>query len=223
LDAKVGLLCLVSPPLLRPNFPSILINVADIDDTIKVTKVRDRLELLKYTFALPSEPVAGTESFYNLLNSRLQPAWFYLSASPYNLFPTLTEFIKNRFPRGQLLLREMSWQELDSFIFSLTVGTQHYKEKELQKLMNNLPGRKWVFIGDSTQKDPESYAATYRKHPDKVKRIWIRVVKGVNEVEEARLNAETRWAEAFKGVPDSVWRTFEDVGELEKELDGLEA
>ena len=169
------------------------------------------------------------ESFYNHLNAHIQPAWFYLSASPYNLFPTLSTFVHSRFPHGQLLLREMSWQELDSFIFSLTVGrfvirfassfslyccvpTVSEKMKE-SNLMTNLPKRKWVFIGDSTQKDPESYAATYRRHPEKVKRIWIRVVRGVNEKEEVALNAEKRWEEAFRGVPREVWTLFEEPGD----------
>lgn len=179
------------------------------------------MELLKHTFALPTQAVAGMSDFYATLNANLTPAWFYLSSSPYNLFPTLTEFVKKQFPRGQLLLREMNWQELDSFIISVTVGTQQYKEKELANLMKNLPRRKWVFIGDSTQKDPEAYAATYRKHPEKVKKIWIKAVKGVNEREEKDLNSEARFAKAFEGVPKEVWRTFEEPEELEAELDTL--
>lgn len=200
-----------------------MLTKTDIDDTIKITKVRDRIELLRHTFALPMQDVPGMSAFYNKLNAQLNvPAWFYLSASPYNLFPFLTAFIKSHFPRGQLLLREMSWQELDSFIFSLTVGTQQYKEKELGILLNNLPDRKWVFIGDSTQKDPESYAAVYRKYPGRVKKIWIRKVVGVNEREEVTLNSEERWRTVFKGIPEGqVWRVFEDPVELEGELEGL--
>ena len=180
-----------------------------------MTKVRDRIELLKHTFVHPPTVVPDTPRLYAHLDSVLSPAWFYLSASPYNLFPLLRSFIAANFPHGQLLLREMSWQELDSFIVSLTVGTQKYKESELERLLAFLPQRKWVFIGDSTQKDPESYAAAYRRHPDRVRKIWIRIVEGVNLTEEKRLNSEQRFADAFKGVPEGVWKTFRSVGELE--------
>lgn len=44
--------------------------------------------------------------------------WFYLSASPYNLYSI----------RGQIILRTMSWMELQSFRISLTVRTQEYKK-----------------------------------------------------------------------------------------------
>jgi phosphatidate phosphatase APP1 len=189
--------------------------VKDIDDTIKVTKVRDRMELLKHTFALEPEAVENTPALYERLNTVLEPAWFYLSASPYNLYPVLSSFVSANYPQGQLLLREMSWQELESFIVSLTVGTQQYKEKELERLVKRLPERKWVFIGDSTQKDPESYATTYKKFPQAVKRIWIRVVEGVNEAEEKKLNSKERFRKAFKDVPSTVWRTYKEASELD--------
>ena len=109
----------------------------------------------------------------------------------------------------------MTFQELESFILSLTVGTQQYKEKELATLLKHLPERKWVFIGDSTQKDPEAYAATYRKYPHAVKMIWIRIVEGVNPMEEKKLNSEERFEKAFKGVPREVWRTYKHARELQ--------
>ncbi|KAI5776667.1 hypothetical protein EDC01DRAFT_446003 [Geopyxis carbonaria] len=197
--------------------------VSDIDDTIKVSHVRDRISLLRHTFALPPTAVDAMPELYASLNTTLKPAWFYLSASPYNLFPMLRSFIATHFPHGQLLLREMSWQELESFVVSLTVGTQAYKEAELERIMAHLPQRRWVLIGDSTQKDPEAYAAAYKKNPEKVRKIWIRAVKGVDEKVEKALNSEERWEEAFKGVPRGVWSVFEDPAQLEREAGELVA
>lgn len=157
---------------------------------------------------------------YSRLSATLKnPPFFYLSASPYNLYPLLSNFINQHYPRGQLLLREMSWQELSSFIATLTLGTQAYKEHELEILLKNFPKRKWVFVGDSTQTDPEAYAATYRKFPDRIGRIWIRVVKGVNEQDEKTLNGSARFEKAFKGVPESVWGLFEDPEVLANEVE----
>lgn len=90
-----------------------------------------------------------------------KPVWFYLSASPYNLYPMLRSFTSQFFPRGQIILRTMSWMEFQSFLVSLTVGTQEYKEERMATVMRWLPDRKWVLVGDSTQKDPEAYATTY--------------------------------------------------------------
>ncbi|TGZ79848.1 hypothetical protein EX30DRAFT_355520 [Ascodesmis nigricans] len=193
--------------------------VSDIDDTIKVTEVRDRLSLLRHTFVLPPETVPGMPEAYSRLNSLLSaPPWFYLSASPYNLFPLLSAFVASHYPRGQLLLREMSWQELESFIVTITMGTQQYKENELEVLIKNFPKKKWVFIGDSTQKDPEAYAAVYRRHPTNVRRIWVRLVKGVDVQKEKELNSKERLEKAFKGVPREIWSTFEDPEVLTNEV-----
>lgn len=99
--------------------------------------------------------------FYNHIQSTLdKPVWFYLSASPYNLYPILRSFTSEYYPRGQIILRTMSWMEFQSFLISLTVGTQEYKEERMKTVMKWLPMRKWILVGDSTQKDPEAYATT---------------------------------------------------------------
>ncbi|KAG0639019.1 hypothetical protein HOY80DRAFT_1022781 [Tuber brumale] len=195
----------------------------DIDDTIKISEVRNRKSLLKHTFVDIPVPVSGMPELYQTIQSRLdKPVWFYLSASPYNLYQLLRSFTSAHFPRGQLLLREMSWMELESFVVSLTVGTQRYKEGRIRRVFAWLPKRKWVLIGDSTQTDPEAYATLYKEFPERVGRIWIRVVKGVDEAKERELNSERRFRKAFNGVPSHVWRTFEKPGELEESVRELE-
>ncbi|PWW77358.1 hypothetical protein C7212DRAFT_356666 [Tuber magnatum] len=197
--------------------------ISDIDDTIKVSEVRNRISLLKRTFVDIPAPVPGMKKLYQTLQSRLnKPAWFYLSASPYNLYPLLRCFTSDHFPRGQLILREMSWMELESFIVTLTIGTQRYKEERMRRVFAWLPRRKWVLIGDSTQTDPEAYATLYREFPERVGRIWIRVVRGVDEAEETELNSQGRFKRAFEGVPAHVWRTFEQPGELEESVQELQ-
>lgn len=117
------------------------------------------MALLRHTFAEIPEAVPGMPQLYSNIQSSLdKPVWFYLSASPYNLYPMLRSFTSEHYPRGQLILREMSWMELESFIVSLTVGTQKYKEERMNRVMAWLPLRKWILVGDSTQTDPEAYA-----------------------------------------------------------------
>jgi len=192
--------------------------ISDVDDTIKVSEVRDRIKLLRHTFVDDQTAVPGMVELYHQLNDLLNPVWFYLSASPYNLYPVIRKFLLDHFPLGQLVLRDMSWMELESFIVSLTVGTEGYKIDRMDRMHRWFPNRKMICIGDSTQKDPEAYAAVYKKYPGWIKKIYIRVVKGVNEREEKDLNSKARFEKAFKGIPKDAWVTFEDPREVSQQL-----
>lgn len=196
--------------------------VSDIDDTIKTTHVLSQLEVLKYTFALPAEPVPGMPEFYRgVLNPTLNnPAWFYLSASPYNLYPFISRFLDDyKFPKGTTILRDLSWQDLQEFIYtSLTVNTEEYKLDRLNKIHEWFPNRKMVLIGDSTQSDPEVYGKVARKWEYWVGAVYIRVVRGVDEAKERELNSKERFEKAFEGVNRKLWTTFEDVEELIRPL-----
>src|SRR5690606_676179 len=158
---------------------------------------------------------------YSHLTSLLSPIFFYLPASPYNLQPFLSSWLDQHFPQGQLVLRDMSWMELESFIVSLTMGTEKFKVGRMEKMHSWFPNRKMICIGDSTQKDPEAYAAIARKYPGWIKGIYIRVVEGVDVVAEKDLNSDERFEKAFKGLPKGFWRTFRDPKDVEQWVNEL--
>ncbi|KIM31898.1 hypothetical protein M408DRAFT_327296 [Serendipita vermifera MAFF 305830] len=205
--------------------------ISDVDDTIKVTEVRDRIKLLKHTFIDLPTAVEGMPELYKALRAAIStptlPAPFvYLSASPYNLYPFLRDFVRANFPAGELILRDMSWMDMESFVLSLTMGTQEYKEDRMQKVSRWLPRTHWVCIGDSTQTDPEAYAAFYKAQLSnplggRVERIWIHKVVGVNPSQEKSLNAPERFEKAFAEVPKEIVKVFENASELYAELDAL--
>ncbi|KAG8810004.1 hypothetical protein FRC17_003135 [Serendipita sp. 399] len=206
--------------------------ISDIDDTIKITEVRDRIKIIRNTFTKEAAPVPGMSDLYkqlhDVLSTQNNPApFFYLSASPYNLYPFLREFVlKTGFPQGMIILRDMSWMALESFIVSLTYGTQTYKEDRMRKISTWLPKTKWICIGDSTQTDPEAYATFYKElakagNEGRVAHIWIHKVVGVNPSAEKDLNAPKRFEKAFKGIDSSVWKVFESASELNAELEAL--
>jgi len=104
------------------------------------------------------------------------------------------------------------------------MGTESYKTDEGTKVMGTwLTKRNFICIGDSTQSDPETYSNLYRKYPDRVKHIWIRVVTGVDLEEEKKKNAKERFEKAFKDVPANIWRLFTKAEELNEELDKIQA
>lgn len=136
--------------------------ILDIDDTIKISDVRDRLKLLRNTFIVKhGQPVEGMPQLYQSLVTRLSnPTFFYLSASPWQLYLFLLEFVRTNYPFGQIILRDMSYLELSSFLSTITIGTQEYKQDRMDKIHRWFPNKQFFCIGDSTQSDPEAYGAT---------------------------------------------------------------
>jgi phosphatidate phosphatase APP1 len=102
---------------------------------------------------------------------------------------------------------------LAGFLQSLTVGVKEYKVNRMQKIHTWLPDRQFVCVGDSTQSDPEAYADIYHKYGGEwIKAIYIRKVTDAPNMEKK--NKPERFRDAFKDVPDSVWRVFEDPKEV---------
>ncbi|PVI01234.1 actin filament organization protein-like protein App1-like protein [Periconia macrospinosa] len=195
--------------------------ISDVDDTIKKTLTASPTGILTTTFTEDPEPIKGMPELYQHIKSKLNnPPFWYLSASPYNLYPFLREFREAYYPAGTLILREASWMNLAGFLANLTQGTQAYKVSRMDKVHEWFPKRKFICIGDSTQKDPESYAEMYRKHPKWIGAIFIRKVTGVAQLDSGR-NTEERFEQAFKGIPKNIWYVFEDPSELYAKIDSL--
>ena len=187
--------------------------VSDVDDTVKKTMTPDPLGLLRTTFAELPQTTEGMPAFYKMLQEQFKnPAWFYLSASPYNLYPFLQPFLKQNYPSGTLILRDSSWMYFAGLLQSLTEGTKEYKTDRLRKVHSWLPKRKVICIGDSTQSDPESYAEIYKEFPGWIHAIYIRKVVDAPFMDQK--NQDERFQKAFKDVPEHVWRVFVTPDEL---------
>nr|POE99336.1 phosphatidate phosphatase app1 [Quercus suber] len=197
--------------------------ISDIDDTIKITQSCDPIGILKNTFTVEtSQAIPGMPELYAQIDSILQkPAFFYLSASPYNLYPFLRRFRDAHFPQGTMILRDASWQNIGGLIASLNIGTQAYKVDRIQKIHAWLPHRKFICVGDSTQTDPEAYGEVMRKHPGWIKAVFIRKVTGIAHMDEAKQNGPERFEKAFEGVERQRWHVFTEPGELAERIDAL--
>lgn len=131
----------------------------DIDDTVKITTTGDPISIVHETFINEPKPVPGMPELYAEVKSLVpeDTPWFYLSASPYNLYPFLREFREKYLPHGTLILRDFSWKTIAGLLSALTIGTEEYKTDRLKKVNSWLPKRKLIVVGDSTQSDPEAY------------------------------------------------------------------
>ncbi|GAB1727939.1 hypothetical protein NU195Hw_g6242t1 [Hortaea werneckii] len=196
--------------------------ISDIDDTIKVTQTTDAIGILENTFTVENpEPIAGTPDLYTKIKSLLNdPTFFYLSASPYNLYPFLRQFRDTHFPHGTMILRDASWQNLGGLITSLQAGTTDYKNDRITKIHSWFPHRRFVCIGDSTQSDPESYGDMARKYPGWIRAIFIRKATGIAGMSEEK-NQPERFEKAFRELDPRLWYVFTDPAELAERVEEL--
>jgi hypothetical protein len=183
-----------------------IIVVSDIDDTIKITQVRDRKAALRNTFLEPFCPVPGMAEVYHEWAQNRGAQFCYVSASPWQLYAPLADFIRsNGFPAGVFYLKSFRWKD-DSF-FNLFEGPEKYKPAVIEPLMKRFPNRRFVFVGDSGERDPEIYAGLAREHPQQVAKIFIR------DVTEEGTDGE-RFKKAFRELPPTLWKVFREPSEI---------
>lgn len=120
--------------------------ISDLDDTAKVSCVNNHHLLMQNTFINIPQATEGVPELYNALHDALSTderptPFFYISASPYNLYPFLHKFLKDsKYPGGMIILRDMSWMDIhnwysrhsDSFLHSIPVKS--YKDDRFVRI-----------------------------------------------------------------------------------------
>ena len=130
----------------------------------------------------------------------------YISASPWQLFPPLTEFVNlNGFPTAAFYLKKFRWK--DQSFLSLFESPDKYKPAVIEPLLKQFPRRQFVLVGDAGERDPEIYANLARRYPQQVVRILIRDVTGEPADSE-------RYQAAFRGLPPRLWQVFRAPAEI---------
>jgi hypothetical protein len=224
----------LSPSLvgMAPEYPTTMFTaedygwavISDIDDTIKKTLTSTALGVLKTTFVDDPEPIAGMPELYqHIIQEFDNPPFWYLTASPYNLYSFLRNFRDEfKFPPGQMILRDASWMSLAGLLASVTQGTQAYKVDRMKKIHKWFPKRSFIVFGDSTQSDPEAYAEIYDTFPGWIKHIFIRRVKNIDVFGELNENEKIkpeRFEKAFEKVKKEDWYVYDDPKELYTKLE----
>jgi phosphatidate phosphatase APP1 len=179
--------------------------ISDIDDTIKVTEVRDREALLLNTFCRPFQSVDGMAELYRAWQTN-GAQFHYLSASPWQLYIPLAEFIgKAGFPAGTFHMKD--FRVKDSTFLALLGDPEKFKLKLIRPLFEQFPQRTFILVGDSGEKDPEIYGQIAREFPKQVRAICIRDV-----TDESRTS--DRYHRAFRDVPAASCVVFKSAREL---------
>lgn len=186
--------------------------ISDIDDTIKISNVGDHEAMLRNTFLKEFAPVDGISDVYRQWREQGVDAFHYLSASPWQLYEPLRAFIaKQGFPEGNMYLRPFRWT--DEKFLALFESPEKHKTDVINSLVDRFSRRKFILVGDSSEKDAEIYGQMYRKHPDQIAAILIRRVPTDSD-SNVKAPLEPKLEEALKDVPKSRWRIFDNASEL---------
>ena len=175
--------------------------ISDIDDTVKVTEVRDQQQMLLNTFARPFKAVPGMAQHYAVMARNPQTRFHYLSSSPIQLMPPLQGFLRDAgFPPGSIHLRE------STTLRTLIPGERESRAHKLggiSRLMVDFPQRRFLLVGDSGELDPEIYGEVARSQGTRIESIVIRDVTGEDR-------DSPRYVAAFEGVDPTVWHILRD-------------
>jgi hypothetical protein len=155
--------------------------ISDIDDTIKITEILAGTKVvIRNTFFRDFAAVPGMAQMYRDFGDA---AFHYVSGSPYQLYRPLAAFLfkaETGFPEGTFhlktvrtnLLSATSWEDLQDLVGENATFNQ--KIAQISEIMTRFPGRKFILIGDSGEKDPEVYREIQKNFPAQVEEIRIR-------------------------------------------------
>lgn len=154
--------------------------ISDLDDTVIRTDATRLLSMLKRTLldnAHTRLPFPGVAEFYSGLHdgragNAANPI-FYVSSSPWNLYPVLTEFLEHQsVPIGPLMLRD--WGISAHGILPTRHG--NHKLGAIRQILGCYPHLPFILIGDSGQEDPEIYGQIVHEFGTRILAVYIRDV-----------------------------------------------
>lgn len=190
--------------------------ISDVDDTIKVTNVGNRKELLANTFTREFRSVEGMRELYQRWASA-GLSFHYVSASPWPLYGPLVDWLDgDRFPLGTLHLRHVRLRDLPRD--RRNGNSFSTKRAAIENLLRTFPQRHFILCGDSGERDAELYTQIERDFGQQVLHIAIRRVPGAKDahstLEHLRLLDPARWTlfEHPAELDALLQQKFGDVG-----------
>ena len=163
--------------------------ISDLDDTVFETSATNVLKMLARTLLSNAHsrlPFVGVADFYRRLQcgrtGRPDNPFFYVSSSPWNLYDVLDEFLSiHKMPAGPLLLRDLGLSRPKTTPPPGVGGSAaiHFAHKlhEIDDLLGTYPQLPFVLLGDSGQEDVRIYREVVRRHPGRIRAIYIRDVQ----------------------------------------------
>lgn len=198
-----------------------VIVVTDMDDTIKDTNVNNHKEARANTLVRPFRPVAGMPELYRAWKEAGGPGlrFHVVSAGPWQLHEPLRRFTEEAgFPFFTWDMRPVDTTDPETLIKETVKADPErlieFKLQAIRALMTRFPKRHVVLVGDSGEKDPETYANILSDFPDRVDAVYIHKVRGPDQ-------RAARFEELFPTpVMAAKLRVFTEPGGLPRRLGG---
>lgn len=167
--------------------------ISDIDDTILETGITGSAKAIlrnahRILATMPQDRkiVPGAPEFFASLTKPGQVdqrACFYISSSPWNLYPYLRAYKELRaLPSGPLMLRD--WGLSRETLGSKSHGT--HKTAAILQLLSDFPKKRFVLIGDDTQRDLAAFADITQAQPDRIAAVFVRRAAAIASADEGR-------------------------------------
>lgn len=140
--------------------------VSDVDDTVKVTDVLNKRNMV-YNALFSKAEFSGMSELYREMNLT-DTTFFYVSGSPKLLEEKVGDFLEfNKFPqKANLILKQ-----------GVKTHTYDYKVEAITNLIKKMNPDKIILIGDDTEYDPEVYETISKIFPSRVESIYIRAIR----------------------------------------------
>jgi hypothetical protein len=158
--------------------------ISDVDDTVKITEIPAGARVVvRNTFI---KDYAAAPRMADLYHDWDNAAFHYVSGSPWQLYRPLSSFLWGEeagFPEGTFHMKQVTknlfslttWSGLRNFITNEMI-TYDQKLEQISEIMQHFPGRQFILVGDSGERDPEVYREINNRFPDQVAQIIIRDV-----------------------------------------------
>jgi phosphatidate phosphatase APP1 len=205
---------ILEPP---PNYPTLFRQndsdtevISDIDDTVLLSHTASALKrITTILFYRPKKRkiIAYThELFKRFKDSNYRIT--YLSKSESNLFGLITSVLQyQELPAGPLLLTP--FLRLNQ-LFHPKKG-KDYKLNYLRLVMGYLPEKKFILLGDDTQRDMDVYTEAAKEFPEQIKKIYIRQTRLVRNATQLE-----KWNKLQATGVNAVY--FQDIDEVGEEM-----
>jgi phosphatidate phosphatase APP1 len=153
--------------------------ISDLDDTLIHSFIKNKWKQIRTLLFTAVEKRKAVKDVSHLIKrfALAGASSFYLSNSEQNLYPMLYRFLTvNEFPPGPLFLKQ--YIRVRHLVTRKILGRKHsHKMTTLAKIMELFPNKKYILIGDNTQKDLSIYLTLADKFPDRIRYIIIRKVR----------------------------------------------
>lgn len=200
-------------PVFFPEREGVLEVISDIDDTVLRSHTASFFKRIgTILFAAPQK--RATIAFSEQLLKHFHSSAFrvsYLSKSESNLFDLIRAvFHQQGLPKGPMFLTPHL-----RLVQLFSSKEKDYKLKHLRLLLKGLPHKRFILLGDDTQRDMDIYTQLIRQYGERIVKVYIRQTKRKRSSVQ-----QDKWEALLETGVEALY--FQDSDDAEQEIQALQ-